>query len=90
MIIISKKFFSFLFIISIFLGVFHELDAHHEHGETCEVCVVAHTSAILNDDQPLTVIQIPEELFYTIFTSIQKRENISLRSRSPPLSSYYL
>jgi hypothetical protein len=81
-----KQFFTFLFIVSIFVGVVHELFPDHHHDDTCEICLVAHTPALLNDAVALPSITTYFEPFYATFSPISYKLDISLKSRSPPLS----
>lgn len=79
------KFFTLLFIISIFVGVLHELDSNHVHDETCEIYFLAHTPALLNDNIIITHINTDYEPFCTSFIKLSYQSKISLKSRSPPI-----
>ena len=80
-----KHFFTFLFIASIFVGVAHELTPDHVHDDTCEVCLLAHAPALLNDTVVVSSVSYYFEPFYVSFSTISYEINIFLKSRSPPL-----
>lgn len=80
-----QKIFAFLFIISIFVGVLHQLEHNHPDDGTCEICALAHAPALLNDIVTIPTIYIYFEPFYTSFTTASYLVTISLKSRSPPI-----
>ncbi len=81
-----KQLFTFLFILSIFVGVLHELDPNHVHDETCEICLISHAPALLSDAVVISSIHTYFEAFYASFVTTSYQAKISLKSRSPPLS----
>jgi len=81
-----QKLFVFLFIISIFVGTLHHIEHNHLDGETCEVCALVHTPALLNDVVTQPYIYKYFEPFYASFTSTSYLVKIFLKSRSPPIS----
>ncbi|MEA1891419.1 MAG: hypothetical protein U9N33_01760 [Campylobacterota bacterium] len=86
--ILFRKIFVIVFILSIFVGTFHELEHHHHSpDDICEVCVVAHAPAVLNDSVVIVTIHRYLEPFYASFIFISDGVKVSLRSRSPPFIS---
>jgi hypothetical protein len=81
-----RRFFALLFILSLFVGVVHELSHAHHHGDVCEVCVLAHTPALLSDTPALVSLEQSYEPFASPQTSRPIASVIANRSRSPPLS----
>lgn len=80
-----RKWFTLLFVLSIFLTVAHELSHDHLHDESCEICLLSHAPALL--DVPLVVTIDP---VYASFPAPDLSRPLSTscvyRSRSPPLS----
>jgi hypothetical protein len=81
-----KRFFAFLFILSLFVGVVHELNPHHLHDGTCEVCLIAHSPTLLSDPLTLTFVSSFYEPFDGALVNQSHQEAISLRNRSPPMA----
>lgn len=81
-----RRFFALLFILSLFVGVVHELSHAHHHGDVCEVCVLAHAPALLSDTPALVSLDQSYEPFAAPQTSRPIASTIVDRSRSPPLS----
>lgn len=79
-----RRLFTLLFILSLFMGVVHELNHSHHQGEVCEVCVLSHSPALLDEPFSLASINCIFEPFQ--FSSIvnSTAQNIIIRSRSPP------
>lgn len=86
MIIINNKIFTLLFILSIFVGAIHESSHTHLDEDLCEVCIVAHTPALLQEAPSLLSIYISFEAFEDRFIVLPKSATLTLRSRSPPIS----
>jgi hypothetical protein len=81
-----KRIFAFLFILSLFVGVAHELSHTHHDGEICEICVFAHAPALFADlSTPPSISHIANQ-FDPFFVAHGTSPKISLRSRSPPLA----
>jgi hypothetical protein len=80
-----KRFFALLFILSVVVGVVHELNHTHQ-GDVCEVCVLSHAPALLGETFALAPIEYTFEPFefFSIANPIAK--SIILRSRSPPIA----
>lgn len=80
-----RRLFAFIFILSIFAGIAHELSHAHHEGDFCEVCVLAHAPALIDDAPILPLITQTFEPF----SSPQLPHPIALviqsRNRSPPL-----
>lgn len=81
-----RRLFALLFILSLFVGVIHESSHDHQHGDTCEVCVLAHAPALLGDTFTVTSIDHYYEKFSFINTSYPVASSILKRNRSPPLA----
>ena len=80
------QFFIFLFILSIFVGVLHQLTANHHHDGTCEICLISHAPALLIDNIIIAPIEIYFEDYCISIVTPFYQAKISLRNRSPPLS----
>jgi len=80
-----QKLFALLFIISIFIGVVHQLEHDHPDDGTCEICILAHAPALLNDTVTLPFVYRYFEPFEVSFTNISYLLDISLKNRSPPI-----
>lgn len=81
-----RRLFALLFILSVFVGVAHELSHTHHHGDVCEVCVLAHAPALLGDTPPLALIDRSYEPFASLRIVQPTAPAILYRSRSPPLA----
>lgn len=81
-----RRLFALLFILSIFVGVVHEINHNYHDGDTCELCILIHAPGVLTDTSCVALI----EPFYTPFTApnslLPLTCFIQTRSRSPPLS----
>ena len=81
-----KRFLALVYILSIFMGVAHEVSHVHHLGDNCSVCVLSHTPALAVD----TPTPISIDKTYTEFISLpQSKANpalIQARSRAPPLA----
>ena len=81
-----KRFLALVYILSIFMGVAHEVSHVHHLGDNCSVCVLSHTPALAVD----TPTPISIDKTYTEFISLpQSKVNpalIQARSRAPPLA----
>lgn len=81
-----RRLFALLFILLIFVGVVHELSHAHHHGDVCEVCVLAHVPALLDDTPALALIDRSYEPFASLRIVQPVAPSIHNRSRSPPLA----
>lgn len=81
-----RRFFALLFILSLFVGVAHEVSHVHHHGDVCEVCVLAHSPALLSDTPALALVDLSYEPFRVPPVSRPLTLSILNRSRSPPLT----
>lgn len=81
-----KRFLALVYILSIFMGVAHEVSHIHHLGDNCSVCVLSHTPAVAVDTPTPIII----DKTYTEFIALpQSKANPSLiqaRSRAPPLA----
>jgi hypothetical protein len=80
-----RRLFAVLFILSLFVGVVHEITHTHHTGEVCEVCLLAHSPALVEE---AIVLSLVDALFDTFDSSkgAQPTQHILLtRNRSPPL-----
>ncbi|MDD3770604.1 hypothetical protein E0765_05490 [Sulfuricurvum sp. IAE1] len=80
-----RKWFALLFILSLFATVAHELDHDHHHDETCEVCLLAHAPALLDDPVVAAVVESVYDIFSDPATSYFHTSSLNCRNRSPPL-----
>jgi len=81
-----RRIFALLFILSLFVGVVHQLNHTHHNGDTCEVCLLSHSPALAHEPIVLSTITTTFEPFVdTPFTQSSPLA-ILMRSRSPPLS----
>lgn len=81
-----RRLFAFLFILSIFVGVVHQLSHAHHNGDSCEVCLLAHSPALVDESVVLShVVSTFEPFASPQFTQLAPLA-ILTRSRSPPLS----
>ncbi|MDQ7044130.1 MAG: hypothetical protein Q9M34_11465 [Sulfurimonas sp.] len=86
---VEKKlngFVTFLFILSIFVGVFHELTIEHDFDEKCEVCLIVHAPALLLDTPLIVSIELYFEEYLSPKIALFNQTKNSIRNRSPPLS----
>lgn len=82
-----RRFFALLFILSLFVGVFHEIDHEHSKGDTCEVCLFAHSPLILSDTVELPKVDGAVIVFDARIPPLRFVSTIPAQSRSPPLFS---
>ena len=80
-----RRFFATLFILSLFVGVFHEIEHAHSQAHTCEVCLFAHSPLILSDAFELPKIDFVPVVFDARILPLPFVATIPSRSRSPPL-----
>lgn len=78
--------FSLLLILSVFIGVVHELNHVQHHDGTCEACLFAHTPALIDVSHPIIPITAYYEPFLLAYMPLLTPVKITLRSRAPPLS----
>ncbi len=81
-----RRLFALLFILSLFVGVVHELSHSHHNGEPCEVCVLSHAPALLEDAVTVTSPDHDYEKFTFNNVSYPVSLSIQTRNRSPPLA----
>ncbi|MDP3586566.1 MAG: hypothetical protein Q8R58_00785 [Sulfuricurvum sp.] len=81
-----RRLFTLLFILSLFVGAIHESSHAHQHGDTCEVCVLSHAPALLGDASIVIPIDHYYENFSFMDTSYPVVSSILTRNRSPPLT----
>ena len=81
-----RRLFVLLFILSLFVGVIHEIKHVHHQGELCEVCVLSHTPGLFGETFALEPIDTTSEPFQFSSISNPTAQNITLRSRSPPIA----
>lgn len=80
-----RRLFAYVFILSIFVGALHELSHTHQHGEACEVCILAHTPALADNSPVVIRIEHCFEPFASPRITQPVLSSIFSRSRSPPL-----
>lgn len=81
-----RRLFAFLFILSIFVGVIHEVNHSYADGETCQICIIAHSPGLLSD---IPVVVFIEQYYIPYLTAsivLPFTHYIPTRSRSPPIS----
>ena len=59
-----RRLFALLLFLSIFSGVAHEMTHTHHLGDTCKICVIAHSPALPIETPALTYLDTPHEIFY--------------------------
>lgn len=85
-----KKYFSIIFVLATFMGVFHHHEDHKQHND-CQVCTIQ--SNIANADTPtdidyLSNIELFSEVVITKLPNIhESQEFILLKARAPPFFS---
>ncbi|MCX6074491.1 MAG: hypothetical protein NTY39_09245 [Campylobacterales bacterium] len=80
-----RRLFALLFILSLFVGVVHQL-SHAHHDDSCEVCLLSHSSALANEPIVLSTVTSTFEPFACAPFTQPAPLAILTRSRSPPLS----
>jgi len=81
-----RRLFALLFILSLFVGVVHQLNHDHPNGESCEICVLSHAPALLGDAVTVAPIDHYYEKFSFTDGSHPVAASILTRNRSPPLA----
>ncbi|MFA6144862.1 MAG: hypothetical protein WCW84_06660 [Sulfurimonas sp.] len=81
-----RRLFALLFILSLFVGVVHQLSHAHHNGDSCEVCLLAHSPVLVNDSVVLSSVITTFEPFTSPQFTQPSPLAILTRSRSPPLS----
>jgi hypothetical protein len=81
-----RRFFALLFILSLFMGVIHEISHVHHQGDVCEICVLSHAPGLLGDTSILLFIDQIYEPFIIFHLTLPAAPSILTRSRAPPLS----
>lgn len=76
--------FAWLFVLSVVMGVVHELSPDHQHGEPCEVCILAHAPALIHNVTPIVFIGYCFEPFASSSAPRPSPLCVINRSRSPP------
>ncbi|OHD85576.1 MULTISPECIES: hypothetical protein [unclassified Sulfuricurvum] len=80
-----RRFFSLLFILSIFVGAVHEIEHSYHQDSSCEICLFAHSPLILNDTFTLPKIDCATVIFDIRIPPLHFVSFIPAQSRSPPL-----
>ncbi|MGZ8546852.1 MAG: hypothetical protein ACXW33_07855 [Sulfuricurvum sp.] len=80
-----RRLFALLFILSLFVGVVHQLNHDHHNGDSCEICVLSHAPALLGDAITATPLDHYYDKFAFRNTSHPVASSILTRNRSPPL-----
>ena len=81
-----RRFFTLLFILSLFVGVVHELNHSHHQGEVCEVCVLSHAPSLLDETFSLAAIEWTFNPFQSSSIATPIAHPTLFRSRSPPIA----
>ena len=82
---IIKRFLALVYILSIFMGVAHEISHTHHIGENCSVCVLSHTPAVPTDAPSIPLVTHSFTEFTPLTLSQTDPLFIQARSRAPPL-----
>jgi len=81
-----RRLFALVFILSLFVGVVHEITHTHHAGEVCEVCLLVHSLALVED----AIVLSPVGLIFDTFDSPKgispNQYTLLTRNRSPPLA----
>lgn len=80
-----RRLFALLFVLSVFVTVVHELGHHHGGGEECEVCLLAHSPALIDHSEPLIEIGHLFDPYPSPPLSLGSSPFFAERSRSPPV-----
>ena len=81
-----KRFLALVYILSIFMGVVHEVSHVHHLGDNCSICVLAHAPAVGVDTPTPVFIDKAYAEFTALPQSKAKPSFIQARSRAPPLA----
>lgn len=81
-----RRLFTILFILSLFVGVVHQLNHTHHTGDVCEVCLLAHSPALIDEAIVLSSLYIAFESFAPPKVSRSAPYTLLTRNRSPPLA----
>jgi hypothetical protein len=81
-----RRLFALLFILSLFVGVVHQLSHTHHAGEVCEVCLLAHSPALVDEAVVLPPLFVAFESFDPPKGSHPTQYTLLTRNRSPPLT----
>ena len=85
-----RKYFSIIFIIATFIGIFHHHNDFKPHPE-CKICLLQ--ANISNANTPTDVVNLPhidiasESIIIKLVTLHSKRVKNQLKIRAPPLIS---
>lgn len=81
-----RRVFALLFVLSVLVGVAHEMSHAHHSGDVCEVCLLAHSPALVEDTPAIALIDRYFEPFAAPHIAYPAALPVPGRSRSPPLS----
>lgn len=81
-----RKLFALLFILSLFITALHQASHDHHAHEVCEVCILAHSPALLTDTSPAITIESIHFPYNNPSIALPVRHTFPARSRSPPLA----
>ncbi len=81
-----KRLLAIVYILSIFMGIVHEVSHSHHLGENCNVCTLSHTPAVPVDAPSKTVVTQSFAEYIVQPQSEQKPLLLQARSRAPPLA----
>jgi len=85
-----RRFFAILFVASTLLGALHEVIHHHDMDshiqESCPLYLLSQTTVLPTETYQLQKIVLVYEPFTPLKLPNAIQTDISLRSRSPPLS----
>lgn len=81
-----QRLFALLFILSIFITAAHQASHDHHAHELCEVCILAHSPALLNESIPLIDIESIYLPYSNPFIALLAQHTFPVRSRSPPIA----
>lgn len=81
-----RRLFALLFILSLFVGVLHQASHDHNSDEPCEVCVLSHSPAVLNDTPLIPSIEHNYTPIIICHVTPPIPHPLPARSRSPPIA----
>lgn len=81
-----RRLFALMFILSLFVGVIHEVTHSYSDSETCQICVLAHSPGLLGDLPVVVFIEQYYTPFLTASIMLPFTHYIPTRSRSPPIA----
>ncbi|MGD9970948.1 MAG: hypothetical protein AB7S65_10900 [Sulfuricurvum sp.] len=81
-----RKWFAWLFILSIFVTAVHELGHDPLHEDSCEICLIAHAPALIDISLPVCFVKHEESSFPFAAYPPRFVSALSYPIRAPPFS----